>query len=241
MTRQVARLVRGGDSEPPAARCSQCIFASNNDRQDPRQNRITWMQTDGKTIVRVYASAIRRPIGKSVLERADEAVRRERRPGPAGQPAALAHRAADRADRAAVHDARDADRLRARPRARCRCSRSRCPTAGRKGNLALLAAPVLVGARLDAPVRHARLRALQQTGRAEVQFTDTGLFIVRSVAMKAETRTSARVGLKLFEEAINLSPVARAALALPGDDRHRLDHLCKGKTAFPSPRGRRKR
>ncbi|MGI8512647.1 MAG: hypothetical protein ACR2NH_08450 [Solirubrobacteraceae bacterium] len=180
--------------------------ALNNDKQDPRDNRITWMQRDGKTIVRVYASAVVAPPGDRVpdVQMMLYGTRGGELPGspllsetgplsvPLGPPYTT-H--AMRIGYDPVQGALPAFTF-------------TLPSSWTQGKLNLRARPVLVGRRLTRECSTAACALNRQAFSGDLQFNDTGLTIIRTVAMTPGAVAPMRSPSTIFDQAANLSPVA---------------------------------
>jgi len=192
-------------------------YALNNDKQDPRVNRIKWLQRYGTTVVRVYASALLAPNGASVpnVQMKLYGFRDGHElPGsplvsqtgpltvPLGPPFTthamrVGYSPADGSLPAFTytlpHD-----------------------WVSGEGNVAMLAVPQLVGRRLDRQCSTLPCKLAEQAGSGDFQFNYTGLFIVRSVAMTASGDPALPDPSSVFGPAANITPVAVLASPYQG-------------------------
>ncbi len=218
--------LRGGAS--PRGALFKRLFALDNDQQNPRDNRITWMQKGGKTIVRVYASAIQAPNGKSVSNVQMKLYGVNGGQDLPGSP--LLSQTGPLTVPTGPPFTTHAMRIGYSPAdGTLPVFTFTLPDSWTQGNLALLAAPTLVGARLDAQCDTLDCKLNQQTGSGQLQFNNTGLFIIRSVAMKPSADPPLASPSKLFDQAINLSPVA--VLPSPYQATIDIDSITKCKKA----------
>jgi len=208
------------------------VYLLNNDREDPRENRIRFLRRKTKTIVRVYASAIKAPNGKSVpdVQMKLYGFRRGRElPGspllsqtgpltvPAGPPFTT-----------------HAMRIGYSPAdGKLPVFTFTLPASWtEQGNLAMLATPTLVGARLDAQCDTIDCRLNQQTGSGELLFSEPGVVIVRSVAMKPSADPALPAPATVFQRTTSLSPVE--AVPTPYQATIDIDSITKCKKASPT-------
>ncbi|HUO74393.1 MAG TPA: hypothetical protein VMU39_26710 [Solirubrobacteraceae bacterium] len=190
-------------------RDADATFLLNNDKQDPRTNRITWLQRFGTTVARVYASALIAPNGTDVPnvqmklfgfrdghELSGSPLLSQTGPlnVPLGPPFTT-H--AMRVGYSPVDGALPAFTF-------------TIPHdwVSEPGNVAFLAVPELVGPRLDRQCNTVACELAQQAGSGDFQFSDTGLFIVRTVAMTASGDPALPDPWTVFDAAANITPVA---------------------------------
>jgi PKD domain len=206
IARSLAPAFKFRDVSPFAGKLSQYITLWNFE-ENPRENRISWLQKGGKTVVRVYASAQLAPFGDSVSnvqmklygvrdghDLPGSPLLSESGPQdvPVGPPFTT-H--AMRIGYDALKGALPAFTF-------------TLPDSWTQGDLAMLARPVLVGARLDRQCSSVVCSLAQQVGSGDFQFNNTGLFIIRSVAMSGSKDPPMPSPSSVFDQAINLSPVA---------------------------------
>lgn len=198
-------------------------YALNNDKQDPRVNRIKWLQRYGTTVVRVYASALLAPNGASVPNVQMKLYGfRDGHPLP-GSP--LVSQTGPLTVPLGPPFTTHAMRVGYSP------ADGSLPAftytlphdwVSGEGNVALLAVPQLVGPRLDRqcgtlPCKRAEQAWVsKQFGSGDLQFNYTGLFIVRSVAMTAKGDPALPDPSSVFGPAANITPVATLASPYQG-------------------------
>jgi hypothetical protein len=184
-------------------------YLLNNDKQDPRTHRITWLQRFGTTVVRGYASALIAPNGTNVpnvqmklygfrdghLLPGSPLVSQtgplDVPPGPPFTTHAMrvGYSPVDGALPAFTytlpHD-----------------------WVSSPGNVAFLAVPSLVGRRLDRQCATLECKLAEQASSGDFQSSDTGLYIVRTVAMTAKGDPALPDPFTVFDQAANITPVA---------------------------------
>jgi virginiamycin B lyase len=184
-------------------------YLLNNDKQDPRTHRITWLQRFGTTVVRVYASALIAPNGTNVpnvqmklygfrdghlLPGSPLVSQTGPLDVPLGPPFTT-H--AMRVGYSPVDGALPAFTY-TLPH----------DWVSSPGNVAFLAVPSLVGRRLDRQCATLECKLAEQAGSGDFQFSDTGLYIVRTVAMTAKGDPALPDPFTVFDQAANITPVA---------------------------------
>jgi concanavalin A-like lectin/glucanase superfamily protein len=205
----------------------------NNYEESPADNRITWFQRGGKTVVRVYASAVVAPLGDSVTDVQMKLYGSTDGGALPGSPLLAENGPLDVpfGPPFTTH----AMRIGYDPvLGNLPAFTFTLPDSWTRGNLALLAKPVLVGARLDRQCDTSYC-ALKQDGRLSgIQFHETGLFIIRSVAMTATGDAALPSPASVFDQALNLTPVG--AVVTPYQATINIDSIVKAIAACkPSP------
>ena len=192
-----------------AAGGSSASYLLNNDRQDPRTHRISWLQRYGTTVVRVYASSIVAPNGSSVPDVQMKLYGfRDGHPLPGSPllsqtgpltvpvgPPFTTH--AMRIGYSPVDGALPAFTF-TLPKEWVNAA----------GNVAMAAVPQLVGSRLDSQCDTLECKLGQQAGSGDFQFSNTGLLIVRTVAMTAKGDPPLPDPGGVFDAAANVTPTA---------------------------------
>ena len=183
-----------------------------NDQENPRDHQVTWLQKGGKTIVRVYASSLIAPNGSSVRNVQMKLYGVGLGGGPSGSGNLPGSPLISQTGPLTVpvgppftthamrisYDALDGN---------LPVFTFTLPDSWTAGRIGLLAVPTLVGPRLDRQCDTLTCK-LNQQGGANVEFNNTGLTIVRSVAMTATGDAALPSPSTIFDSASNLSPNA---------------------------------
>jgi Concanavalin A-like lectin/glucanases superfamily len=204
-----AKLLRRATAGVPTAPRAKFVFV-RNDEQDPADFRPRWLQMGGKTVVRVYATAAVAPFGvkvPNVQMRLYGFSNGQALPGspllsetgpldiPLGPPFTT------HAMRIG-YDPTTGD---------IPAFTFTLPNSWTLGQLSLLAEPVLVGRRLDRQCTTFEC-GLRQNGRLpNLQFHNTGFFVIRSVAMTATGDPALASPSTEMDAAMNLTPVVVVA------------------------------
>ncbi len=187
----------------------------NNDEQDPSQNKISWLQQFGTTVVRVYASALIAPNDTDVPNVQMKLYGFRNGHDLPGSP--LLSQTGPLDVKVGPPFTTHAMRIGYSPAAGAIPAFTFTLPANwvdQEANMALLAVPQLVGPRLDRQCSTIPCKLAEQ-GSASFQLANTGLLIVRSVAMESTGQINGTAGAPsfptpwtAFDAASNIAPVA---------------------------------